>query len=324
MDPRLEQGVVDAGALSPVGPRYLQAADLPVAADQAQTREAFSAKWKETDHGSPDFERSLARQKRWYLELYGFESEAALATYLQGCELVLDAGAGKAGKAAWFAQLAPETCVVAADISDSLQAASEYYADVPNLLFVRCDIGSMPCFGDARFDYVSCDQVIHHTADPPATFRELVRLTAPGRDVSTYVYRAKALPRELLDDHFRTFSKQCTHDELMALSQQLTTLGKLLSEDAREYEFPAIPLLGIEGGPQTVQRFLYWNFLKCFWNPELGEHVSTMTNYDWYAPSQAERYSEAAFRGWVEGAGLQTLHFHAEPACYSGRFRTPG
>lgn len=46
---------------------------------------------------------------------------------------------------------------------------------------------------------------------------------------------------------------------------------------------------------------IYWNFIKCFWNEELGYDTSVATNFDWYSPSNAKRYSE-------------------EEACYSGRF----
>ena len=38
--------------------------------------------------------------------------------------------------------------------------------------------------------------------------------------------------------------------------------------------------------------FLYWNFLKCFWNEDLGRETSVVTNYDWYSPSNARRYSK--------------------------------
>ena len=73
----------------------------------------------------------------------------------------------------------------------------------------------------------------------------------------------------------------------------------------------------------TVQRFIYWNFLKCFWSDRLGRHNSILTNYDWYAPSQAFRFSEDEFRAMVETAGLETVFSHTERACLSGRFVTP-
>jgi ubiquinone/menaquinone biosynthesis C-methylase UbiE len=295
-----------------------------LAEPQLQTREAFSKKWSMSEYDSEEFKKSLEFQKRWYLSLYGFESEEGLARYLRYHKRILDAGAGKAGKASWFAQLSPSTLIVAADISDSIVAASEYYKNYDNMVFIQCDIANMPFFPDNHFDYISCDQVIHHTKEPPKTFKELVRVTRPDHDIACYVYRRKALPRELLDEYFREFSQKLTHEQVMELSAQLTELGRLLSENKEEVEFPSIPLLGIEGGKMTIQRFIYWNFIKCYWNEELGRDASVLTNYDWYSPAQAFRYSEEEFRKWIEEENLDEVHFHRERACYSGRFKKRG
>lgn len=303
----------------------LATSDISNLADtQLQTKEAFSKKWSLSDYESADFIKALEFQKNWYLSLYGFESEKELSRYLRLCKIIIDAGSGQGGKAAWFAQLSPSTTIIAADISDSIVAASEYYRHYDNMLFIQCDIADMSFFPDNYFDYVSCDQVIHHTKEPPKTFKELVRVTRINHDISCYVYRKKALPRELLDDYFREFSKQLTHDEIMELSKELTELGRTLSKIKEVIEFPSIPLMGIEGGKMTAQRFLYWNFIKCYWNEELGRATSILTNYDWYSPSQAFRYSEQEFQDWIERENLDEIHFHSEQACYSGRFKKRG
>ena len=75
------------------------------------------------------------------------------------------------------------------------------------------------------------------------------------------------------------------------MSEQLTLLGRRLSDLNIEIEVPDIPLLEIKGGKIDLQRFIYWNFLKCFWNEDLGLNTSISTNYDWYAPANAERYT---------------------------------
>jgi len=287
---------------------------------QEQTKNVFTDKWDQYNYGTPEFKKMVAHQKNWYLELYGFNNESELAEYLRKCSIILDAGAGTCYKAAWFAELSPNTLVVAADISGSLNQAARNYSGLENILFVRCDIGSMPFFNNGLFDYISCDQVIHHTADPYKTFKELVRLTGLGKELSVYVYRKKSLPRELLDNHFRELSSTLSHDQLMDLSEKLTDLGQLLSSIEGKLNFPDIPVLEIEGGEMTLQRFIYWNFIKCFWNDELGHHNSVMTNYDWYSPSQASRYSEQEFKKWITDEKLITIHFHREQACYSGRF----
>jgi hypothetical protein len=160
-----------------------------------------------------------------------------------------------------------------------------------------------------------------HTSNPDQTFAELTRITSKnGGEFACYFYAKKALPRELLDDHFRTRCIEMHSDELWAMSEQLTELGKRLSELNVSFEAPDIPALGIKGGQYDIQRFFYWNFIKCFWNKELGPETSVVTNYDWYSPSNARRYSKEEVVALVEKNGLRANHFHQEEACYSGRF----
>lgn len=322
LDPRFERLLRDAEIEVKVhGPNFISAIPSHIVDSQVQTQQAFSEKWKKVQFGDEDFEKRVQSHRTWYLELFGFRTEDELAQYLRGCRVVIDAGAGKCDKAAWFAELSPSTTVIAADISDSLFEAVSYYGHLDNLLYVQCDIGNMPFFGNGVFDYVSCDQTIHHTADPYATFRELVRIADLDKDLAVYVYRKKALPRELLDEHFREYSRSLSHEEVTSLSEQLTDLGKILDSFDQEVIFPDIPLLNIEGGKMSVQRFIYWNFIKCFWNAELGYKNSVIRNFDWYAPSQAFRYSEEEFRRWIQAEDLAEVYFHREEACYSGRFR---
>jgi hypothetical protein len=104
-------------------------------------------------------------------------------------------------------------------------------------------------------------------------------------------------------------------------SEQLTELGRRLSDLKISFESPDIPLLGIKGGKYDIQRFIYWNFLKCFWKEEWGFDLSKSTNYDWYAPSNAKRFSKSEFLSMVTENNLTITYLHEEEACYSGRFK---
>jgi len=124
----------------------------------------------------------------------------------------------------------------------------------------------------------------------------------------------------LIDDHFRAKCKQLECSELWALSEQLAELGRRLSELNISFEAPDIPALGIKGGTYDIQRFIYYNFLKCFWNAKLGPETSVVANFDWYSPSNARRFSEKEVRDLVSANNLIETFFHIEEACYSGRF----
>jgi len=209
--------------------------------------------------------------------------------------------------------------VIGIDFSDSIDIACDLYKGIPNLFFIRGDIANTN-LKEKSIDYISCDQVIHHTENPEKTFKHLSEKLSKNGEFACYVYAKKALPRELLDDYFRDFSKKCTKEQLWEMSEQLTVLGKQLSSLKIEIDFPDIPLLGIKGGSQNIQRFIYWNFLKCFWNDEQGWDTSVATNFDWYSPSNAQRYNESEFKHWITDCNLGIIHFHKEEACYSGRF----
>lgn len=297
------------------------ASDAGSSENEAHTNEAFSDKWVGLDQTKLDDEEPWKREQfAWYLRSYGYSNEAELSDFLRSCETVLDAGCGPGYKTAWLARLAPKTVIVGMDLSESIHVAAQRYPDIPNLLFVKGDIAKTP-FKDGAFDLVSCDQVLHHTDNPPATTREFARILEQGGTLNTYVYAKKALPRELLDEHFREYSKHMSREQIWELSDQLTQLGRMLSDLSITVDVPAIPALGIKGGPTDLQRFIYWNFIKCFWNAGFGYEESRMINFDWYAPSTAFRYSADEFRTMILDAGLHPEYLHSEEACHTGRFR---
>lgn len=289
--------------------------------NQLQTKNAFSDKWEKIDYHDNNFKKLENHSKKWYLELYGFDNERTFKSFLINQKIILDAGCGTGHKAAWMAELSPESLIIASDISDSIFSAAKHYKNHENIVWIRGDIMKMPYFKPNIFDYVSCDQVIMHTSNPFLTFKELVRVTKKEGQLSVYVYRKKALPRELLDDYFRSKAQELSDRELTELSNQITSLGKLLSKEKTELNFPSIPLLNIDGGKMSIQRFIYWNFIKCFWDEKLGSKNSFLINYDWYAPSQATRYSKEEFKSWILHQKLEEIFFHQENACYSGRFK---
>lgn len=289
--------------------------------NQQQTNQAFSNKW--TSYSKEEIneqEKLFEFQKKWYLELYGFDSEEDFAKFLRSKKVILDAGSGLGYKSKWFSSLAPDSIVIGMDYSFAASIAADRYSGIDNLYFVRGDI-SDTSLKNGVIDYVSCDQVIHHTQDPLKTYAELVRVLKKSGEFSVYVYAKKALPRELVDDYFREASKEIDHDAMTQFSEQLTELGKRLSELNVTVDIPDIPLLGIKGGEMDIQRFIYWNFLKCFWNPDLGWATSVSTNYDWYAPSNAYRYTREEFLNMAYTHGLEEKYVHSEEACHSGRFK---
>jgi SAM-dependent methyltransferase len=234
-------------------------------------------------------------------------------------QLIIDTGCGLGYKAAWFAKLAPQAIVIGIDISDALDLAAKKFSPLSNLYFLKRDIANTEIKSNS-IDFVVCDQVIMHTEVPEHTFAHLSSITKEGGEFACYVYSKKALPRELVDDYFRKATHNISNEEMWKFSEQLTELGKRLSELDVEFESPDIPLLGIKGGKYDIQRFIYWNFVKCFWRNDWGFDLCKSTNYDWYAPSNAKRFSKEEFLLMISSNLLQISFFNEEEACYSGRF----
>jgi len=286
---------------------------------QNQTNDVFSEKWSQYNN-SAEKEKLYQFQREWYLKLYGFDTEDDLAKFLSSKKVILDAGCGLGYKAAWFAKLSPSSLVIGMDFSEAARQAALNYKHINNLYFIQADIAETELI-TGSIDYTSCDQVIMHTERPEKTFEELARITCKrAGEFACYFYAKKALPRELLDDYFRRKCSGMSNDELWEMSKDLTILGEKLSELNLKFDCPEVPALGIKGGEIDIQRFIYWNFMKCFWNEELGYDTSLATNFDWYSPSNARRFSEKEVTELVELNNMRTNYFHKEEACYSGRF----
>jgi SAM-dependent methyltransferase len=284
----------------------------------SQTQDVFSDKWEDFDQQG-NYKDLVDFQKDWFRSLYGFEDEDAFKNFCCSKKIILDAGCGLGYKAAWMAELSPESMVIGIDYSRAAEIASRNYKHLPNLFFFRADI-SNTYIKEGLVDFVLCDQVIMHTNDPELTFKHLSDITAIGGIFACYVYAKKALPRELLDDYFRSTTHKIDRDEMWEMSKQLTQLGKVLSDLKISIDVPEIPLLGIKGGKQDIQRFIYYNFLKCFYKSDWDIHTCDATNFDWYAPSKAKRYSMEEFMAMVKANKLVVDYLHAEEACFSGRF----
>ena len=143
--------------------------------NQAQTNEIFSDKWgKYNKEEIVKQEKLFEFQKKWYLDLYGFKDENDLKIFLINKDVILDAGCGLGYKAKWFAELSPTTLVLAMDYSNAVFHAEKKYRQYSNMVFIKGDIANTKLKNNV-LDYVSCDQVIHHTEDQLATMKELTR-----------------------------------------------------------------------------------------------------------------------------------------------------
>jgi SAM-dependent methyltransferase/uncharacterized protein YbaR (Trm112 family) len=285
-------------------PRVLSG--TPEFVDQSGTARTFAAKWEMLHEGDDDA-RLTRFQHQWFEERFGWPDETALRRFLDGRERILEVGCGRGQDVARYARLS-DAQIIGLDLSDVIFRANRDVRGFDNVHFLQGDILAPPFLAET-FDFIAADQVLHHTPDAERAFHTLADLLRPNGQIAVYVYRKKALMRELADDHVRALTTALSVDDCIDFSAQMTALGRELSKlDAVITLEDGVPLLGIEPGSHDVQRLIYWHFLKCFWNPDLGERLSTLVNFDWYHPPYASRHTREEVEGWCEQADLDVVH----------------
>jgi SAM-dependent methyltransferase len=321
-EPEWRDGEIVAGSLVDESEnRFPIAHGVPLFAEADAADETFEFKWRRIGaYGHEEATREGRQQ--WYLERFGFDSRAALTTFLSSQDLVLDAGAGSGVDSAMFSE--SDATVVAVDLSREAAAATyRHLRSRPNVHVLQADINRLP-FPEGLFGYISSDQVLHHTPDTRTAFRSLARHLRPGGRIAIYVYRRKGPIREFVDDYLRARTTKMSVEECYEFCRTITLLGKALADLRADLVVPeSVPLLELEAGAQDVQRFLYWNVLKCFWNEDYDFETNVIVNFDWYHPRYAFRHDPPEVRRWYEELGLELERLDVVPSGISGVGRLP-
>jgi SAM-dependent methyltransferase len=278
----------------------------------AGTAKTFSDKWGH----NPDlaFAQTVdenAEISRWILTRNGWGDGKGLAEYLADKGRILDAGCGNGRVTALLQRYAPDDSEIMGVDLMAAEVARENLADLPNVTIHEGDLlGDLSELGE--FDFIYCQEVLHHTGDPEGGLRNLASLLAPGGEIAIYVYRRKAPVREFTDDYIRDRISGMPYEEAMEVSRGIAELGRELSDLKATVRVPAIEPLEIEAGEYDVQRLVYHFFIKCFWNDELDAEGNAAINYDWYHPQICSRHTLEEVQGWFAGIGLDVLHEHVD------------
>jgi len=277
------------------------------------TRKSFDDKWRNNESlALRETLRDGSEINRWILERNGFDNVRALEEYLGNKRRILDAGCGNGRVSALLREhSSPEkTAIVAIDLV-AADIARRNLAQYANIEVRPADLmANLSNLG--WFDFIYCQEVLHHTSDPPRAFHNLCSLLAPNGEIAIYVYRRKAPVREFVDDYVRSRIAALPYEDAMKACQQITALGKALADLKLEIDAPAVDALEIPAGRYTVQRFVYHFFMKCFWNDTMSFQDNTVINYDWYHPQLCSRHTVEEIRDWFTKAGLRILHEHVD------------
>jgi SAM-dependent methyltransferase/uncharacterized protein YbaR (Trm112 family) len=292
-------------------PRFVDSEQLP--SEQRDTVESFAYKWSRIPNYAHE-QATKSNREQWYFERFGFKrGDSDVRDLLRTAHFVLEAGTGTGVDTDLLARNF-DGLLFGIDISSAIDLAYERLRQHERIVLLQADIGRLP-FRPDLFDVVSCDQVLHHTPDPPAYYKRLVRVLRPGGRMLLYAYRIKGPLREFADDHLRGILTQAPLAACLDFSERITRFGRALSQLRATVEIEDdMPELGIKHGTYDVQRLIYDHVLKCFWNDDYDFMTNAMINFDWYRPLHAFRYSEADIRGWSAAEGLDIQHIDVSPS----------
>lgn len=278
-----------------------------------QTAGSFRDKWTNNpDLAFAETSREGSEIFNWILGRNGFATPDAFRGWLSGRKRILDAGCGNGRVTALLLKYAPpDAGVMGIDLTAAAVAEQQFRGESQVSFRSKDLLGDLTDLG--LFDLIYCQEVLHHTADPRRAFLNLCGRLAPGGEIAVYVYKQKAPLREYADDFIRQKVAGLPYEEAMKQVSGITELGRALSSLDARVRVPDVELLGIEAGEYDVQRLVYFFFLKCFWNPELGFEASTAINYDWYHPQLCSRHTVPEIEAWFADAGLTVVHRHVDP-----------
>ena len=251
-------------------------------------KDSFAEKWHRVqDYGWEIASASLRLE--WYLQRYGWGTMENLAQFLATRKRILDAGTGLGSHVKLYAENT-DGQVYGIDISPTVELGKKHIRGLPNAHLMQMDLMNMS-FPLEYFDFIISDQVLHHTPDTERAFKGLVPYLVKGGQIAFYVYKRKGEVREYCDDKLREFTTKMTPDKCWQFSEAVTVFGKALSE----IDF-------------DLQRFIYWNIFKCYWNDRIDMQTNVSTNYDWYSPEYAWRHTKEEVLKWIEDSGLELVH----------------
>jgi len=289
-------------------PRKIGEPQRTGACEQARTTASFTDKWRRfRRYGlEPEHRQFLFG---WYCQKLGVADEDELRAFYRDRSRVLEVGPGSGFNTRFIA----ESCqgeVYALDISEAALTTYENTRALRNCTVVRADLMEAP-FDDQSFDLIVADGVLHHTPNTYEAVRALYRKLRPGGQFFFYIYKKMGPLRQFVDGYIREHFTRLAPDDCYAACEAITELGRELSRLGVQITLTKpIPILGIPAGTHDVQRLIYYNILKCFWNESFDFATNNMVNFDWYHPHHAWQHSPAEVEQWLGELGITESRFN--------------
>ncbi len=273
---------------------------------QEQTMKVFSTQWEEFGQVTID-ETAFSISRDWLFGRYGWNNDAGVRKYLLDKNMILDAGSASGRYANYFAKLSGNT-VFGVDIGAGVDIAQKNFGETNNVHYLQASITDLP-FAPNTFDFIMSDGVIHHTTNPKDTFQRLTTFLKPGGEMAIYMYHVGNPLREMTDSYFIEAMAPKTMKENMEISNVMTQLAEELHNSGAKVTVPKrLDMLDIEPGEYTLFELIYWKIIKLYWDPNVPFNKNWSTNFGWFTPINAYRYTGEEIIGWFEELGFEIKH----------------
>ncbi len=219
---------------------------------------------------------------------------------------VLDAGCGLARYREFFPA---GTIYQGIDLSTAAEIARKRYSDRPDTKIDRGDLMNLRRDRLHQPDMIISVGVLHHLPNTEKGFMHLASLLKDGAELCVSVYSRKSQMREFLDDAIRRQTTKMSYEECFEVAAALAATGRELTK-------AKVMIAGM-----SLQRFIYWNVLKCYHNEEFGDDYSECVMFDWLSPPYAHSHTGGEVRSWAENAGLVVESFRSSGAAHWIRAR---
>ena len=157
-----------------------------------------------------------------------------------------------------------------------------------------------------KFDFIYCQEVLHHIENPKVGFENLVKVLKENGEIAIYVYKLKALLESLQMNLLET-KFLLNLQRSFRCSDRNYKAWKVLSELDVKVEVPDVKLLDIKKGEYDIQRFIYHFFLKCFWIL-FSFKDNNAVNFDWYHPKLSFKFEKEEVKNWFKTNNLKIIH----------------
>jgi SAM-dependent methyltransferase/uncharacterized protein YbaR (Trm112 family) len=303
--------------------RLRSSRDKAIASSTAtQVKATFSTIWDRFPNFGINDKAKQVFYDRWMAQKLGLSSNEELYSFISTRNMILEVGIGSGQKLKMMAEHTNGK-VVGIDLTASVEHTAKNTAGMQNLALVQADLFALP-FKKGTFDFIISDGVLHHTPDTRRAFLSIAPFLTEGGEIAIRVYKRGTPIREFCDDHIRSFTTKMSQEECWQFCASMARLGEALARTKCEIEVPDdIELLGFKEGKYNLQRFIYYNMFKCFYNEAFSPDENILVNFDWYSPVDAHRHTDEEVRQWFAEAGLTDIKLFNPESGISARGKKP-